>query len=222
MAQVDYKKLYEDLKKSNEKMSKLEDKLGLEKYKELCTFKRYLKKSQEKVTFLDCENEKLKKENEKLKERQMIMNAIADSHIQDINEIHKDYGDMIREKDKENEFIKTKVIGLTKKCVELQEENQKLDFITDTNSNEIDTLNNIIKSLTISVIITNNEEYQDEIELENKRSVMSCMNAVQKSTYTDIIKKMNEMDWNEDGNMCKIIYDEEEATLSFEVQDEDQ
>ena len=135
------------------------------------------------------------------------------------------YEDQLKENEKlkkENEFVKTKVISLTKKCVELQEENQKLDFITDTTSNEITTLQNIIKSLTISVIITNNEEYQDEIELENKRCIMSCMGGIERTTYTDIIKEINEEDWNEDGNMCKITYDKEEATLSFEVKDEEE
>jgi len=135
------------------------------------------------------------------------------------------YEEQLKENEKlkkENEFVKTKVISLTKKCVELQEENEKLNLITDTTSNEIDTLQDIIKSLTISVIITNNGGYQDEIVLENKNSVMYCMNGTQKTTYTDIIKEMNEEDWNEDGNMCKIINDEEEATLSFEVKDEEE
>tara|TARA_R100000951_G_scaffold89171_1_gene77334 strand:+ start:267 stop:1058 length:792 start_codon:yes stop_codon:yes gene_type:complete len=56
-------------------------------------------KQNKELDKLKEEIKKLKKENEKLKERQMIMNAMADSHIQDINEIHKNYGDMIREKE---------------------------------------------------------------------------------------------------------------------------
>ena len=175
------------------------------------------------------------------------------------------YEEQLKENEKlkkENEFIKTKVIGLTKKCVELQEENEKLkksdekmtelrnhldlkkynelclfkrylknsrekvcflDCEIEKLKEENETLQNIIKSLTISVIITNQEEeYQDEIELENKNSLMSVMNGVERTTYTDIIKEINEEDWNEDGNMCKLIYDKEEATLSFEVQDENQ
>jgi DNA repair exonuclease SbcCD ATPase subunit len=38
----------------------------------------------------------LKEEISKLKERQMIMGAVADEHINDMNGIHKEYGDMVR------------------------------------------------------------------------------------------------------------------------------
>ena len=197
------------------------------------------------------------KENEKLKKSIGCLTEINKQYV-NIEKINNEEIDNLK---KENEFVKTKVIGLTKKCVELQEENEKLkksdekmtelrnhldlkkynelclfkrylknsrekvcflDCEIEKLKEENETLQNIIKSLTISVIITNNEEYQDVIELQNKNSIMSVMNGVERTTYTDIIKEMNEEDWNEDGNMCKIIYDEEEATLSFEVQDENQ
>ena len=41
-------------------------------------------------------NCKLYQENEKLKERQSIMSAAASVHIDDINQIHQDYGDITR------------------------------------------------------------------------------------------------------------------------------
>jgi hypothetical protein len=50
--------------------------------------------------------QKLEKEIEKLKERQMIMGAVADEHINDMNGIHKEYGDMVRKLKEEIKQLK--------------------------------------------------------------------------------------------------------------------
>ena len=42
------------------------------------------------------------------------MKATASTHIQDINEVHQDYGDIIREFKKENEALKEKYIQSVK------------------------------------------------------------------------------------------------------------
>jgi hypothetical protein len=44
-------------------------------------------------------------EIEKLKERQMIMGAVAAEHINDMNDIHKEYGDMVRKLKEEKEVV---------------------------------------------------------------------------------------------------------------------
>jgi chromosome segregation ATPase len=51
---------------------------------------------EEGVAEMKAEIEKLKKQNERLNERLSIMSATASTHIQDLNEIHQEYGDMVR------------------------------------------------------------------------------------------------------------------------------
>ena len=76
--------------------------------------KEHLKDSKEWRDKAAKEMTRLKEENEKLKERQSIMSAMADSHIQDINEVHKDYGDMVRKIKEENEKLKEEIVKLNR------------------------------------------------------------------------------------------------------------
>ena len=72
-----------------------------------------------------------KDENEKLKERLSIMKATASVHIDDINQIHQDYGNMVRELKKQVEdrtYERNNLRVLVKK---LKEENEKLKAETD-------------------------------------------------------------------------------------------
>tara|TARA_R100000935_G_scaffold54427_1_gene83261 strand:+ start:3847 stop:4215 length:369 start_codon:yes stop_codon:yes gene_type:complete len=66
---------------------------------------------------LDCE--KAERENEKLKERQMIMTALADSHIQDMNEIHTEYGEKIKKLKEENESLRRVMSSLKERQIYL-------------------------------------------------------------------------------------------------------
>ena len=102
-----------------------------------------LKEKNEKLTknidfIRDCDRkaiEKLQKENEKLKERQMIMGAVADEHINDMNDIHKDYDDKVRKLKmvqlSENKRLKKKVYLLQKSDMELREEVENLSGFVD-------------------------------------------------------------------------------------------
>ena len=76
--------------------------------------KEHLKDSKEWRDKAAKEMTRLKEENEKLKERQSIMSAMADSHIQDINEVHKDYGDMVRKIKEENDKLKEEIVKLNR------------------------------------------------------------------------------------------------------------
>ena len=72
--------------------------------------KQYAKGSE----ILNRDNHRLMKENEKLKERQMIMGAVADEHINDMNGIHKEYGDMVRKLKEEKKELNYRIDALSK------------------------------------------------------------------------------------------------------------
>lgn len=61
-----------------------------------------------RVKELEAENKRLKEENERLKERQMIQNAIASEHINEINDVHGEYGKKIRKLEEEIKKLKEK------------------------------------------------------------------------------------------------------------------
>ena len=81
----------------------------------------------------EMENEeeiaKLKEENEKLKERQSIMNAVAETHIQEINETHQKYGDMVRKLKSRKMYkdLREEIKELKKEIEELKEEVNTLE-----------------------------------------------------------------------------------------------
>ena len=111
-AMTDYKALYEKEKKKREQYCKV------------------IKKQQQTI-------KELKEENKNLKERLDIMKATASTHIQDINEVHKEYGDKVRKlkekmqklEEKNNQFceINKKNIVDFKEIIKLQEVNMKLE-----------------------------------------------------------------------------------------------
>ncbi len=61
---------------------------------------------QEEEATLSC---RLLEENKALKERMSIMEATASTHIQDINEVHQDYGDMVRKLKDQTVYLEAEV-----------------------------------------------------------------------------------------------------------------
>ena len=85
------------IKRLRAKVAEIPDLLEAEKYKErACNERDWEDLEEEKICDLERNVEELEEENEKLKERQSIMNATASVHIDDINQIHQDYGNMVR------------------------------------------------------------------------------------------------------------------------------
>jgi len=70
--------------------------------------RRMVWKRDERIAELEAEKNKLKEENERLKERQMIQNAIASEHINEINDVHGEYGKKIRKLEEEIKKLKEK------------------------------------------------------------------------------------------------------------------
>lgn len=95
---------------------------------------------------LQEENEKLKKENEMLKERMDYLRAVQATHIDDINDTHAKYRDMVL-------TLKTQKNKLSKKNTELRKEIEKL-------KEEVKTR----KSLCNHFEMMNKKNYEDKME----------------------------------------------------------
>jgi len=147
---------------------------------------------------MDLEEEiaMLKKENKKLKERLDIMKATASTHIQDINEVHQDYGDIIRKlketneirfdkiKEMEHEIGVSKLIhhqnmGLLEDLKKLKKENEELKDGENT-AKMIDKLNDEFSVL---------QDKNMKLEKQNEENIEAKV-----KLYKEFLKIQEEMD----------------------------
>jgi uncharacterized coiled-coil DUF342 family protein len=96
-------------------------------------------------------------EIKELKERQMIMGAVADEHINDMNGIHKEYGDMVRKLKEENEKLTEFTNNLTGSPNSAEE---IIKYIKDINEVALDSVN--VKLLTENKAVKEMNERLDK------------------------------------------------------------
>jgi len=97
------KRLKEENEKRFDKIKEMEQEVGVAKL----VHHQNMGLLEEKLN-LEKEMKKLKEENERLKERQMIQNAIASEHINEINDVHGEYGKKIRKLEEDIKKLKEK------------------------------------------------------------------------------------------------------------------
>ncbi len=109
----------------------------------------------------------LQKENKKLKERLDIMKATASTHIQEINEVHKEYGDTVRELKAENNTRKDIIYNLFAHTLENTDNlDDGIDVSKEYGQKYIDEWNTIHKEIYTDVVDTMNKSELEGMHLE--------------------------------------------------------
>jgi len=188
---VDYKVLYE---KSQEENKKLKEKLHCDD-----------------EGFADSEwfNEKLEKHIECHLSGDGEWGSLGFKNLQDFVDGYDKLEEEIKDKDEIFESMKRDIVSL-QKSFERARQNQ-IQY------------RSMIKKLTVGIVLTNNDDsFQEEIKISNETSPMwYCgMTRDEAETYNFILDEMNQNDWNEDGGMCYLKYDNESDCIQYFINDE--
>ena len=110
---------------------------------------------------LQEENEKLKKENEMLKERMDYLRAVQATHIDDINDTHAEYRDMVLK-------LKEEIKKLKETTVKLRTQKKKFKDISEKLTKEIDELK--------TPFIQNRDSRCDQFDIRvGEHYIMECL-----------------------------------------------
>jgi len=157
---------YKDLRVLQDGMKQL-----IEEIKELKNFVRILKAGKNAkesiIKKLLGENQELTQEIKELKERLDIMKATASTHIQEINEVHKEYGDMVKELKAENNTRKDIIYNLFAHTLENTDNlDDGIDVSKEYGQKYIDEWNTIHKEIYTDVVDTMNKSELEGMHLE--------------------------------------------------------
>ena len=141
---------------------------------------------------LQEENEKLKKENEMLKERMDYLRAVQATHIDDINDTHAKYRDMVLTLKTQKNKLSKKNTELRKEIKEVKEENERLEEELHAYKNtEYDDIQNIqelneeIEKLKKENEKLNKENEKLEEEMKARKSLCNHFEMMNKKNYED-------------------------------------
>lgn len=132
-----------------------------------------------------------------IQERLDIMKATASTHIQEINEVHTEYGDMIRKLKEEN-----------------KKENDKLKC-------EINYLKCMMKNMILSLVYTEDDDLEWNVKNDYGMNYSDEYNKYKNTVMKEQIEEMNDTDWNEDGEMSILEYGNKDEIIYIHFKDED-
>ncbi len=198
----------EKLKNENEKIvEKYEKKLDTQ-FKEFCVEVEEMEKLKE-------ENEKLKNEKEK----------IVEKTTQHLNMAETLYEGAVKENEKleeEMEELERKYDNLVEKVGEDGYEFDTLEDKVDDLEEEVCNLNrnirmdkSIIQNLILSLIATQNDDMEWKMKDKYDIAGVDIYEKYKNEMINELIKDMNNNDWNDDNNGVEIIYEDKNFRVVF-------